>query len=80
MEPFEKLKEYVAESERLITKAIGEMGPLSRLDIPMAYVLGHLRCVEAGIRNAQDFIKQVEGFKTGKSTETKPSKPWPKTA
>lgn len=81
MDPFEKLKEYVAESEKLISKAIGEMGPLPRLSLPMAYVLGHLRCVEAGIRNAQDFIKKVESFQSGKTPASKPGpKPGPKTA
>jgi hypothetical protein len=67
METFAKLKDYVADSEKLIVKAIAEFGPMERLDLPTAYVLGHLRCVEAGLRNAQDFIKQISAYKDGTS-------------
>lgn len=75
MEPvidhFAKMREHVLAAGNMIDKAIAESGPLERLDLMSAYIIGHLRCLAAGIGNAQEFIKQMEDHKSGAKQPSK---------
>jgi hypothetical protein len=75
-----KLSDDLEAASGRLEDALSECSVMERMTNTESYVMGHIRCAQAGIRSAIDFVQQCKAYKEARTpdkagTKRQPSPP-----
>jgi hypothetical protein len=72
-----KMSEELEAASLRMEGALAELGSMDRMTNIESYILGNVRCAQAGIRSAIDFVQQCKAYKEAGTTDKAASKRQP---
>jgi hypothetical protein len=72
-----KMSEELEAASLHLEGALAEMGSMDRMTNIESYVMGNVRCAQAGVRSAIEFVQQCKAYKEASTTDKAVSKRQP---